>query len=163
MNRPSFLSWRPITTTLLLGGIAIILVALVVSYVFQNFKPTVEARINAAVYHLWLADDDTERQQGLSGVEKLPPNGGLLMKFDTDSQWGIWMKDMLIPLDIIWLDKDKKVIYIEQNVSPELDIETIMTPKKPARYVIELAAGGVKAAGIKPGQQFQFTIEEATP
>jgi len=159
MNRPSSFSWRPTTTVLLLGGFIIILIALVISYVSANFKPTTQIRINAAVYNVWLADTDAERTQGLSGVEELSPNGGLLMKFDTDSQWGIWMKDMLIPLDIVWLNNDKKVVFIKENVSPEIGTDETMKPKQPSRYVLELPAGSVKKAAIKIGQTATFTLE----
>lgn len=159
MNRPSSFTWRPQTTAVLLGGFALILIALVVAYIIGNFKSTTEVRLNAGVYHLQLADTESAREQGLSGVEKLSPNGGLLMKFDSDYPWGIWMKDMDIPLDIIWLDNAKKVVYIKENVSPTQGTHVIMQPKKPSRYVIELASGSVAAAGIKVGQQAEFNLE----
>lgn len=160
MNRPSSFTWRPQTTLVLFGGFALILVALVIAYMASTFKPTTEVRLNAGVYHLQLADTEASREKGLSGVEKLAPDGGLLMQFDKDYQWGIWMKDMNIPLDIIWLDSAKNVVYIKENVSPDLGTDVIMQPKKPSRYVIELSAGSVAAAGIRIGQQADFTINQ---
>lgn len=160
MPSTSLFSWRPHTTFLLLGGFAVILVALVVSYAVQNFKPTTELRIASGVYRLWVADNEAERTQGLSGVEALSPDGGLLMNFASDDYWGIWMKDMKIPLDIVWLDANKEVIYIVKNASPELSTETIMQPTKPARYVIELPVGSVEKSGIRTGQVADFTLTE---
>lgn len=162
MNRPSSFAWRPATTMVLLGGFVVILIGLVVSYAITTFKPTTEVRINAAVYHLQLASTEEELEQGLSGVDELPPNGGLLMDFGSDGTWGIWMKDMLIPLDIVWLDKDKEVVYIQKEVSPELGTSEIMRPKVPSRYVLELPSGNVSKAAIKIGQQADFTIKEGT-
>lgn len=156
MNRPSSFSWRPQTTYFLIGGLVILLVALTVSYIARTFTPTTEVRLGSGVYHLQVADTEAELMQGLSGVEKLRPNGGLLMKFDSDSTWGIWMKDMKIPLDIIWLDKDKRVVYIVKNAAPELSTSQTFTPKTNARYVIELAAGAVDKAGIKTGMTADF-------
>ena len=156
MNRPSFRIWRPATTYFLIGGLVLLLVALVASYAATNFKPTVELRMGSGVYHLWLADDDAERQQGLSGVESLKQNGGLLIKFDTDANWGIWMKDMKIPLDIVWLDKDKKIVYIVKNAPAESSTDVIYSPKEPARYVVELPVGSVDKAGLKKGMVATF-------
>lgn len=144
---------------ILLGGFAIVIVALVVAYVSANFRPTVSVSVNAAVYNVWLADDDAERTQGLSGVDKLNVNGGMLFDYVTDDMCGIWMKDMLIPLDIIWLDASKKVIYLKENVSPEQSTSTVMRPKGLCRYVLELPAGSVKNSGIRVGQQVKFTLE----
>ena len=81
------------------------------------------------------------------------------MVFEGDQAWGIWMKDMKVPLDIVWLDNTKKVVHIEEKVSNELGTDSIFVPKKPSRYVIELPSGSVKKAGIKIGQTAQFKLE----
>lgn len=136
-----------------------ILVALVISFVTENFKPTTAVQLGSGLYQLSLANDEATRQQGLSGVKSLPVNGGLLMDFKTDDRWGIWMKDMRIPLDIIWLNKTKRVVYIKENVSPDLGTSEVMQPKELSRYVIELPAGSAKEAGIKLGQTAVFTVK----
>lgn len=156
MNRPSFRIWRPATTYFLIGGLVLLLVALVASYALANFKPTTELRMGSSVFRLWVADTDAERQQGLSGVASLKPDGGLIMKFDSDGTWGIWMKDMEIPIDIVWLDKDKKVVYIVKNAQPSTSTDVIYTPKEPARYVVELPIGSVDKAGLKKGTVATF-------
>lgn len=156
MDRPSSLLWRPATTHILVGGLVVLLVGLVIAYIISTFQPTVPLRIGSGVYHLWVADTEGERAQGLSGVPKLKPSGGLLMKYDTDAEWGIWMKDMEIPLDIIWLDKDKKVVHIVKDAAPELSTDVTFTPPEDARYVVELSAGSAKKAGIKKGATALF-------
>ncbi|MGV9001498.1 MAG: DUF192 domain-containing protein [Candidatus Saccharimonadaceae bacterium] len=156
MNRPSSITWRPATTNILIGGLIVILIGIVVAYALNTFVPTTSLRVGSGVYHLWIADTDAELAQGLSGVESLKGDGGLLMKFATDSTWGIWMKDMKIPLDIVWLNKDKKVVYIVKNASPDLSTNVIFTPTTDARYVVELPMGGVEKAAIKTGDQATF-------
>lgn len=158
MDVPRSFAWRPKTTFILLGGFVVVLIALVAAFAANTFKPTVTVQLGASYYSLLLADTEAKRAKGLSGVTELPVNGGLLMVFDTDSQWGIWMKDMQIPIDILWLDKNQKVVYIEQNVRPEVGTSKTFVPKQPARYVIELPAGGVSKAGIKVGQNAQFSL-----
>lgn len=156
MNKPSFIAWRPKTTIILLSGLAALLIYSVVLYVVANFQPTTEFRAGSGVYNLQVADTEAKRVQGLSGVEELKSNGGLLMKFDTDEKWGIWMKDMKIPIDILWINSEKKIIYIVKNASPELATDTTFVPKTNARYVVELPAGSVEAAGIKTGTDAKF-------
>ena len=136
------------------------LVAIVAAYMVTAFRPTVEVRTGSNVYHVWVANTDEQRVQGLSGVKQLSPNGGLLMDFEQNGAWGIWMKDMLVPLDIIWMDEKKKVVYIVKNVPPEQATSSVMRPKSAARYVLELPAGSVDKSAIKTGQTLEFTVEK---
>lgn len=159
MNRSSSFSWRPKTTLILLGGFTLILIAIIVAFAMANFKPTTSVRVGSGMYHVWLADNEVKRSEGLSGVEKLKINGGLLMDFQGNGFWGIWMKDMKIPLDIIWLDANKKVVHIEADVSPNLGTSKVLTPKSLSRYVLELPAGSAKKAGIRLNEVADFKLE----
>lgn len=158
MNKLSIFSWRPATTLILLGGFVLILVALVISFIWANFKPTTSVQVGGGVYHVWIAKTASEREKGLSGVEHLKVNGGLLMVFDEDGNNPIWMKDMLIPLDIVWIDANKKVVHIEREVDYKTGTSKTYMPKKLSRYVLELPAGSVSNAGIKVGQSVEFNI-----
>lgn len=158
MDVPRSFAWRPKTTFILIGGFSIIVVALVVAFVVDNFRPTVSVQAGSGYYNVWLADDEAERIKGLSGVKKLDINGGLLMDFKTDGKWGIWMKDMEVPLDIIWANKSRVVVHIKRDVSPDLGTSQSFEPKEPARYVLELPAGSVSKAGIKVGQELRFQL-----
>jgi uncharacterized membrane protein (UPF0127 family) len=153
--------WRPHTTGIVIGGLVLILVALVASYMLRSFQPSTQVRLGSGVFSTQLATTDAARKQGLSGVTHLDPNGGLLMVFPGDDEWGIWMKDMNIPLDIIWMNNEKKVIYIVTDASPDLGTSKIFKPEKPARYVLEVPAGTVKNAGIKVGDSATFTVAES--
>lgn len=150
--------WRPHTTGILTGGLVVVLVALVASYIVTHFQPTTEVRVGSAVFNVRIADTDTAREKGLSGVENLGPMDGLLMVFQGDGTWGIWMKDMKVPLDIVWLNDEKKVIYIVTDASPALGISKTFVPNEPARYVLEVIAGSVKKAAIKIGDPVSFSV-----
>lgn len=145
------LMWRPHTTIILTIGLVLILVGLFVSFTVTTFKPTTQVQVGSGVYNLWLAQTDPDLIKGLSGVEKLTLNGGLLMDFGFDGYHGIWMKDMNFSLDLLWLDKNEKIVYIVKNAFPEEPVETVYSPKSPARYVLELPAGSVDKAGVKTG------------
>jgi uncharacterized membrane protein (UPF0127 family) len=154
--------WRPHTTGILVSGVVLILIALVASYMATNFQPKTEVRLGSGVFNVRLADTEPARAQGLSGTSKLGANDGLLMVFDTDAAHGIWMKDMKIPIDIIWMNSNKKVIYIVTDAAPELGDTKTYAPNAPARYVLEVPSGAAKKAAIKIGDPAVFDESRAS-
>ena len=156
MDKPSIVIWRPATTYYIIGGLVLLLVGVIVSYIFSTFQPTVSFQVGSGAYSLWVADTDKERAKGLGGVKELGRNQGMILKFDTDSNWGIWMKDMETPIDIVWVNSQKRVVHIVENALPELGTDITFRPKGNARYVIELPSGSVKSAGIRKGAMTTF-------
>lgn len=106
--------------------------------------------------YLDVADTPQLRTQGLSGVTKMRLDEGLLFDFEADDTWGIWMKGMKIPIDILWLDKKGKVVYIVRDAQPELSTTKTFKPNEPARYVIELNAGAAERYMVKVGDIVEF-------
>ena len=151
--------WRPHTTGILIGGLVAILIALVASFMLSHFKPTTQVSLGSGVFSVKVATNDIERERGLSGVDKLGSLEGLLMVFEADGQHGIWMKDMKIPIDIVWLDKDRTVVYMVTDASPQLSTDKTFTSKDPALYVLELSAGSIQKSGIKIGSKAEFVLE----
>ena len=97
------------------------------------------------------ADTPAERMQGLSGRSGLSVNEGMLFTFDKPDAHGFWMKDMKFPLDIIWIDKDYRIVHIENNISPDTYPNSYI-PERKSRYVIELHSGFAKAHNFVVGQ-----------
>lgn len=162
-KRSSLFSWRRHTTVILSLGFAMVLVAVVVAYTLEHFKPTTQVFIGmGGVYNLHVANTEAKRSKGLSGVEKLSPNGGLLMVYPEDGAHKIWMKDMRIPIDVVWLDKDKKVVYLKQSLSPNIDQTKVYGPLEPTvRYILELPEGAISGSAIRKGSTALFDVEEA--
>lgn len=102
-----------------------------------------------------LADEPEERKQGLSGVGELAPLEGKLFLFDEAKNHGIWMKDMLLPLDIIWINNDLEIVHIEENIQPDTFPE-IFGPDVPARYVLEMNAFFVDTYRIEEGDRISL-------
>ena len=152
--------WRPRTTGILIGGVVLVVIASAVAFMISTFHPLTEIRMGSGVFKARIADDESERVKGLSGVSQLNPDDALLMVFDSDDKWGIWMKGMEVPIDILWLDSAKKVVHIVKNASPELSTETTFKPTDNARYVIEIPAGSVEKNNIKLGETTVFTINQ---
>ena len=101
------------------------------------------------------------RARGLGGRTDLCPQCGMLFIFETDNYHAFWMKGTLIPLDIIWLDKNWQVVDFTAFAQPQAgrpDEELpVYRPKTPARYVLELPGGTVeKIRGFKIGSRVEL-------
>ncbi|MBD3866829.1 MAG: DUF192 domain-containing protein [Acidobacteria bacterium] len=106
-------------------------------------------------FMLELAVTPEERRIGYMHRDQVGPGDGMLFLFGTDEIHGIWMKNCRVALDIIWLDRDFKVVHIATDRQPcEADGPCPSAyPFRPARYVLELAAGRVGETGLKAGDQ----------
>lgn len=128
--------------------LALCFVGVLLPYVFAQ-KPTATARMGTQTYTLEIAASEPARVHGLSDRQSLDTNKGMLFVFNTANTQCIWMKDMHFSLDIIWLDAGKKVVKIEQNVSPETYPENFCA--EDTKYVVELNAGEVKKNEVSVG------------
>lgn len=104
-------------------------------------------------YAVTVADDAAKRKQGLSGRESLADNQGMLFDFHGSAERCMWMKDMNFSIDMIWLDEQKKVVAIEEDISPDTYPRSFCAK---AAYVLELDAGQVDEAHIRVGQMLSF-------
>jgi hypothetical protein len=86
-----------------------------------------------------LALTSEAQEKGLSDRNKIEENEGMLFVFEKPSINNFWMKDMKFPIDIIWINKDKKVIYIEKNINPNTYPQAF-GPNKESQYVLEINA-----------------------
>jgi uncharacterized protein len=108
-----------------------------------------------------LAVSDEERARGLMFRKTLGPDQGMLFVFEQEGRHSFWMKDTWIPLDMLWLDGAKRVIHIEADVPPcRAEPCPSYGPRFPARYVLELRAGGAAEYGIKLNDRLQFILPD---
>lgn len=109
--------------------------------------------------HAELADTPQKRAMGLMYRESLPENHGMLFIFGEAQPWTFWMKNTRMPLDIIWLNEQKTIVYIEAN-APICTRTDNGCPQyqsnEPAMYVLELAGGRAQALKLKKGMKLQF-------
>lgn len=144
---------------LIVGGMVVVVIASAIFLIMSSLQPSVKLYLGDGVFDAEIARTPTTREKGLSGVTNLDSNKALILAYPSDGEWQIWMKDMKAPIDIIWLDSDKKVVYIVKNASPDDSINTIFTPKSSARYVVEVVAGIVDSKTIKTGRAAVFEIK----
>ncbi|MCK9368460.1 DUF192 domain-containing protein [Candidatus Dojkabacteria bacterium] len=99
-----------------------------------------------------IANTESSRQQGLMNRTYLGENSGMLFVFDSDVQTGFWMKNTLIPLDLIYIDNNLKIVDIKENF---IQCTTATCPlylaKAPFRYVLEVNSGWSSKNSVKVG------------
>lgn len=113
------------------------------------------ANINNVSLNLAFATTEAEREQGLSDTSSLNSNQGMLFFFATSTVPNFWMKDMNYPLDIIWIDNNKKIIGVVQNLSPSTYPQTF-APTSPVSYVLEVSSGFFEKNNLKIGDSINF-------
>lgn len=151
MGKPhDVMSWLLVVFVLLLVGAAAYFV------LEPQLRPHVSVQLGGASFSARVAATDEEKVKGLSGTSSLADNEAMLFVYDRDEKWSIWMKDMRYPIDIVWLDKGKKVVHIVKNAPPESYPYESFAPNEGARYVLELAAGVTARRSITIGSQAVF-------
>lgn len=100
-----------------------------------------------------VAKSAEERERGLMFKEALDDNEGMLFIFEKDGFHSFWMKNCRIPLDIIWMDAQVRVVHIKKAAPPCGEDEKCPSifPSRKARYVLEVKAGVASASDIKIG------------
>ena len=113
--------------------------------------PTGEVK---ATYEIEIADTENACTQGLMYRESMAENRGMLFDPKGLADTPFWMKNTYIPLDIIFIDKDKKIIQITENNTPFS--EEMIAPMGSYRYVLELNAGQAAKHNLKIGDLVQW-------
>ena len=144
----------PITIAAVIVGIAGIL-SLPSDVKLESVEfPRGTVKIDDVVLEVQIADTDPRQTRGLMFQKQLPLDQGMLFVFDDANKRSIWMLNMQFPLDILWIDDNGKVVFIEKNIPPcKTALETVTCPSynggsKDVKYVLEVTAGFVDAFKI---------------
>lgn len=104
-----------------------------------------------------IADTPEERSRGLMFRKELAPDRGLLFVFESEEKHGFWMKNTYFSLDIVWLNRNKEIVFIKKNFQPcKKDNCLVIYPDKKAKYVLELNAGIASNIGLVVGNKIDF-------
>ncbi len=107
-----------------------------------------------AKFDIEIADDEYERETGLMYRKNMKDHQAMLFIFNDENPRYFYMKNTYIPLDIIFIDRNNKIVHIAKNAKP-LD-ETTLASRSPAQYVLEIKAGLSDDWGITPGMKVQW-------
>jgi hypothetical protein len=127
-------------------------------------KKTVLAFPDGKKIGIDLVDTPATRETGLMCVRKMPRSYGMLFVFSQDMYLNFWMKNTLVPLDILWIGPDKKITEIHEKL-PASTVDTpdekIATAGGRGQFVLELASGEASRRKLKIGDRLKF--EAAIP
>lgn len=108
-----------------------------------------------------LAITDVERGLGLMFRDRINWDQAMLFVFEEEWFHSFWMKNVKFPIDILWLDKDKKIVHIETDVPPcEGGDCPSYSPKYPALFVLEFKSGSVRKHQLKLYDKIDFILSE---
>ena len=103
-----------------------------------------------------IADTPQKRETGLMHRERMDEDYGMLFVFPEEGNYPFWMKNTLIPLDIIWINSSKQVVHIE-HATPCLEEPcAIYASPAPARFVLEVSGGFTVENNINAGDEVTF-------
>lgn len=112
---------------------------------------------DGAAIQVELATDEATRTQGLMYRDYLAADRGMLFFFPQSGDYAFWMKNTLIPLDMIWIDEQRRIVHVKSDVPPcKADPCPNYPPNANAKYVLELAAGVAAKHHLAKDQTLRF-------
>jgi uncharacterized protein len=106
------------------------------------------------VFQVEIADTPAKREQGLQYRRELAADQGMLFLFPSEAQQSFWMKNTPIPLDMIFIGKDRKIVGIVEQVAPfSLNSRSVNAA---SQYVLEINGGLSRRYGFKAGNRVRF-------
>lgn len=120
-------------------------------------KLLIQSGNSTILVYVEIADDPHERDQGLMFRENLEWDRGMLFVFDEERTLSFWMKNTLIPLDMLFIDADFRIIDVKENVPPCKEDPCPSYPsKQPAKYVLEVNSGFALKNNLEIGDMMLF-------
>jgi uncharacterized membrane protein (UPF0127 family) len=102
---------------------------------------------------------DEDRAMGVMFRPSLPGDRGLLFVFEQLDFHGIWMKNCRFPIDILWLDEERRVVHVEESAPPcKADPCKVYVPLRRAAYVVEINAGQARREKAVVGSTLAFDL-----
>lgn len=140
------------------GALLLVVLAVVVACPgCRKPPPTPRVVINGRGWYVDLARTPQEQHRGLGGRTYLSSDVGMLFIFDQPKELTFCMRDTEIPLDIAFISQDLKVVSVQtMAVEPDRAGRAIYRSAGPAKYAMEVPAGGLTGAGAKPGDRVEF-------
>lgn len=111
-------------------------------------------------FSIEIADEPSERQAGLMFRKTMADDHGMLFVFEATQPVGFWMRNTVMPLDLIFIGQDGRIKTIRQG---EPFSDAVISPDEPVRFVLELKAGTAVKQGIVDGDLVRHPAISAAP
>jgi len=139
----------------LLGALAACTLSATVPLAAAELRPLeIVTKTGVQVFSVEEAKTDEERERGLMFRTSLPEGQGMIFDFSPEQNVSMWMKNTLIPLDMIFIRADGRILRIAENT--KIQSEDIIASGGPVRAVVEVIAGTAKKYGIAPGDRVSY-------
>jgi uncharacterized membrane protein (UPF0127 family) len=142
---------------IILSGI--IIVFFIILYFKRSPTKYTTVEIKDTKIRAEVADTLTKRTIGLMSKKTLPENEGMLFIFDDEGLHSFWMMNMSFPIDIIWVNREKKVVDITKNAQPCKLNCSVYRPKEKVIYVLEVNAKFAEEHGVTTGSSVKFELQ----
>lgn len=139
-----------------MAAIALVLSAPAALAELETSSLTIESANGTHAFTVEIADDPEEITTGLMNRESMDADAGMLFDFGQPREAAMWMKNTLIPLDMLFMDPSGKVIAIARQTVPG-SLRTV-SPGVPVKSVLELNGGRAAELGIEPGDEVVHPI-----
>jgi uncharacterized membrane protein (UPF0127 family) len=117
---------------------------------------SIETARGPATFSVEIAATQEQQERGLMFRKKLAPGAGMLFDFGHDRNVSFWMKNTLIPLDMLFVRSDGVIVRIARNTKPLS--ERVIPSGRPVRAVLEIAGGRAAELGVRPGDRVRSGI-----
>jgi uncharacterized protein len=128
---------------------------------FPRTNVQIRTHGSAEWFSAWVADTSAREEQGLMFLHWLAPDQGMLFPQDPPRVMSMWMKNTLIPLDMLFIDAHGRIVYIKADATPKS--EAIITNPTPVRAVLELAGGEAARRDIRVGDMVRHALFGSAP
>lgn len=138
-------------------GLGIILILVIIALIYYDLKDP-QVCFEGNCFSVEIAKTDAEKARGLMFRENLDEGKGMLFIYDKEGEYNFWMKNTLIPLDIIWINSKKEIVYIKYGAQPCQETCESIIPGINAQYVLEINGGKSVEIGLGIGDKIEFKI-----
>lgn len=118
---------------------------------FPKGELTIQSGSKTHKFTVEIAHTRDQRAQGLMWRRKVPRKTGMLFLHPSDKILQMWMKNTLVPLDMLFIDRSGTIVQIKERTVPHST--AVISSRQKARAVLELAGGTVSRLGVKPGDR----------
>ena len=120
----------------------------------------IASKTGVHVFSVEIADNDAERERGLMFRKEMAPDHGMLFDFQHDQPVSFWMHNTYLPLDMLFIAGDGRIVRIAENAKPMSD--DLIPSGAPVRAVLELNGGTARSLGIAAGDRVGGSIFRKT-
>lgn len=140
---------KKIIFLIIILGIIIVVLLLALLFLPSSKLSKGTACVREHCFEVEIAKMHQQQEKGLASRDHLDSNKGMLFVFKSEDIYSFWMKDTLIPLDMIWINRDNQIVFIKENALPCSRTNCFaIIPDQKATYVLEINGGLVREFGI---------------